>query len=64
MIDPRDFVKNAKPSKKLKDISGSFACPEQDCYELTTEGKYDPEEKKVYWVCSNGHEGAARLMYE
>lgn len=61
MIDPREFIKNSNDSSKnkLQDIDGSFACPENGCYEVSTSGKYDENERKIFWTCSNGHEGVA-----
>ena len=65
MIDPKTFIKDTVQQKSIyKDIEGSFNCPEQGCFESTTEGKYDSENKKVYWVCPKGHEGNANLVYE
>ena len=63
MIDPREFVSNdiAKTPDKLRVMQGSFACPEQGCYEVATEGKYDEENRKIFWICPNGHEGSAKL---
>jgi hypothetical protein len=65
MIDPKNFIKpSPKQNKTFKDIEGSFSCPEIGCFEVSSTGKYDSENKKVYWVCPNGHEGSARLVYE
>lgn len=65
MIDPKTFVRNPGPPKnQFKEVDGSFNCSEIGCFESVTHGKYDPENKKVYWVCPNGHEGSARLIYE
>jgi hypothetical protein len=64
MIDPRQFIKNDKPASSLKDIEGSFTCSEPGCFETVTSGKYDSENKKVYWKCSNNHMNSARLSYE
>lgn len=65
MIDPKTFVKNPKgQSNALKEIDGSFNCSEPECFETVSKGQYDRENKKVYWVCPNGHEGSARLAYE
>lgn len=63
MIDPKTFIKNPSKNKTTyKDIEGSFSCSE--CFETTRIGKYDSENKKVFWECSNGHENSARLVYE
>lgn len=65
MIDPKTFVKGPSKNKTTyKDIDGTFSCSEPGCFEITSHGKYDSENKKVFWVCPNGHEGSARLMYE
>jgi len=64
MIDPKTFVKNVKNNSNFKDIEGTFSCPEPGCFLTVSNGRYDPNNKKVYWVCPNGHEGSARLMYE
>jgi hypothetical protein len=65
MIDPKTFITSSpNKSRSLKDIEGTFTCPEPGCFEITSEGKYDSENKKVYWTCSNGHESGARLAYE
>lgn len=65
MIDPKTFVTNASNKvETLKDIEGTFTCYEAGCFETVSHGKYDSENKKVYWTCSNGHEGGARLAYE
>lgn len=65
MIDPKTFIKNEKKSSiNLKEVEGSFSCSEPGCFETTSSGKYDSENKKVYWICNNGHEGSARLAYE
>jgi len=64
MIDPKTFIKNVKPKKQMREINGSFSCSEQGCYEVSSIGMYDAEDRKVYWVCPNGHEGSARLIYE
>lgn len=64
MIDPKTFVKNIKSSSNFKKISGTFSCSEPGCFLKTSEGRYDSENKKVYWTCPNGHDGSARLMYE
>lgn len=63
MIDPKDFVSEDTPKSKsrYKAIEGSFSCPEQGCYEVAKEGHYDEENRKVFWLCPNGHEGSARL---
>jgi hypothetical protein len=65
MIDPRQFIRvPEKDTKTYKEINGSFMCPEPGCFEVTSSGKYDNENKKVYWTCVNGHDGSARLVYE
>lgn len=65
MIDPKIFINSPKKeNKQYKDINGSFSCPEPGCFEVTSSGKYDYENKKVYWTCVNGHDGSARLVYE
>lgn len=65
MIDPKQFIKSPKKEEKVyKEIEGSFTCSEPGCFETVSSGKYDYENKKVYWVCPNGHEGSARLVYE
>lgn len=64
MIDPRTFVSDdagKSISGKFKIIEGSFSCPEQGCYEVSKEGHYDEENRKVFWTCPNGHDGSARL---
>lgn len=63
MIDPKTFIKKPGQNKTIyKDIEGTFTCSE--CFESSSSGKYDTENKKVFWICPNGHEGSARLMYE
>lgn len=65
MIDPKTFITNSSnKSSNLKDIEGTFTCSEPGCFETVSTGKYDAENKKVYWTCPNGHEGGARLAYE
>lgn len=64
MIDPKTFIKNINNNEGLKDIEGTFSCPEVDCFYVVSQGKYDIENKKVFWICPNGHEGSARLAYE
>lgn len=65
MIDPKSFVSTNTPQNMpLKDIEGTFTCPEPGCFEIMSSGKYDSENKKVYWVCPAGHDGEARLAYE
>lgn len=65
MIDPKTFVKNPHTNKtRFKDIEGTFTCSEPGCFETVSQGKYDPDNKKVFWLCPNGHEGSARLLYE
>lgn len=63
MIDPRAFLSNDPSNSpgKYRAIQGSFSCPEQGCYEVANEGQYDEENRKVFWTCSNGHDGSARL---
>ena len=48
----------------LKDIDGSFTCSEPGCFETVTSGKYDSQNKKVFWKCPNNHMNSARLSYE
>jgi hypothetical protein len=65
MIDPKKFITSpSKEGGKYKEIDGSFSCPETGCFEVSNKGKYDAENKKVYWTCPNGHQGSARLAYE
>lgn len=65
MIDPKQFIKPQKTKMpQYKEISGSFSCLEPGCFEVSTTGRYDAENKKVYWTCPNGHDGSARLVYE
>lgn len=65
MIDPKSFITApSKSSSSFKKIEGTFSCPEQGCFEVSTEGAYDPANKKVYFTCPNGHDGSARLVYE
>lgn len=65
MIDPKTFVKPSSKNKiEYKEIDGSFTCSEPGCFETSKSGNYDPENKKVFWVCPNGHECSARLVYE
>jgi len=61
MIDPKDFISSDQSkNKELPTVEGTFSCPEQGCYEVVTEAEYDEENRKVFWVCPNGHEGGAR----
>lgn len=65
MIDPEKFItKSTQKHQQLKFIEGTFTCSEVGCFETVSEGRYDSENKKVYWTCPNGHEGEARLAYE
>lgn len=65
MIDPKTFIKTSiKNINKYKEIDGSFSCSEPGCFETTSKGQYDRENKKVYWTCANGHQCSARLAYE
>lgn len=63
MIDPKMFIKTdpSKNTEGLKDMDGAYACPEPGCFEIARSGKYDEENRKIFWVCPNGHEGSARL---
>ena len=65
MIDPKTFITSdtSKPTN-LKEIDGTFTCSEPGCFQTVSKGKYDSENKKVYWTCPDGHEGGARLAYE
>ena len=62
MIDPESFL-SSKPKQedKLIDFEGSYSCPEQGCYLVTTTAKFDEDNRIVYWTCSNGHPGKASL---
>ena len=65
MIDPKQFISNSpKQNTQLKFIEGTFTCSEPGCFETVSEGRYDSENRKVYWTCPHGHEGEARLAYE
>jgi|APGre2960657373_1045057.scaffolds.fasta_scaffold62996_2 hypothetical protein len=64
MIDPKQFIRNSEDSRSLKDIDGSFTCSEPGCFETVTSGKYDSQNKKVFWKCPNNHMNSARLSYE
>lgn len=65
MIDPKTFIKNTEKNKtSLKEIEGTFTCSEPGCFETVTTGKYDNENKKVFWICPNEHMNSARLSYE
>lgn len=65
MIDPKTFIKNpVSQENNFKEIQGAFNCSEPGCFKTARSGKYDKENKKVYWICPNGHEGSARLIYE
>jgi hypothetical protein len=65
MIDPKSFITNtSKKNDGLKEIEGTFTCSEPGCFETVSKGRYDSENKKVYWTCPNDHMGSARLMYE
>lgn len=63
MIDPMSFLASEQSSKDdgLVDMEGSFGCPEQGCYEVTTIGKFDPSTRVIVWKCINGHNGKASL---
>jgi hypothetical protein len=63
MIDPKDFLSsnNMREDDDLIDLEGSFSCPEQGCYELTTLGKFNERERIITWTCINGHAGRAGL---
>lgn len=65
MIDPKQFItNNPSKSESLKEMDASITCSEAGCFEHISKGLYDSENKKIYWKCSNGHEGSARLAYE
>jgi hypothetical protein len=65
MIDPKTFIRpSINNDKKYKNIDGTFTCSEPGCFETSNSGKYDYENKKVFWTCINGHECSARLVYE
>ena len=65
MIDPKSFVsRKSSQSISFKEIEGTFTCSEPECFEIVSKGKYDSENKKVYWSCPYGHQGEARLAYE
>lgn len=63
MINPKDFLSTGsqQESSELVDFEGSYSCPEQGCYEVTTSAKFNERERIVTWICSNGHLGRATL---
>ncbi len=62
MIDPEKFI-SSKPSSndRLIDFEGSYSCPEQGCYEVTTTAKFDEQNRTIMWTCVNGHPGKASI---
>lgn len=65
MIDPKDFLSYSDTTQnknsELIEIDGTFSCPEQGCYEISRQGKFNERERVVTWICSKGHLGRATL---
>lgn len=64
MINPKDFIaSNTKQSNDhdLIEMSGSFSCPEQGCFEVTKQGRFNERDRVITWVCINGHLGRATI---
>jgi hypothetical protein len=64
MIDPKDFLSppvSFVSSDEIEEISGTFSCPEQGCYLVSTEGLLNPNTRVVTWICSDGHNGKASI---
>jgi len=62
MIDPKDFISSKQVvSEDIEEIFGTFACPENGCYEVSQEGLLNVDTRVVTWMCSNGHPGKASL---
>jgi hypothetical protein len=64
MINPKDFLSSPASSisdEEIEEISGTFSCPEQGCYIVSTDGLFNPNTRVVTWTCSDGHNGKATI---
>lgn len=50
---------NIPDEDKLQDIEGGFRC--QECDESINTAKFDEDENKVIWKCSQGHKSEVTL---
>lgn len=63
MIDPKEFLsRNSSTSTdELEEIEGTFSCPENGCYKVTSHGLINPNTRVITWTCSEGHVGKAKI---
>ena len=49
------------PSEDTEEVTGSFRCQENDCYEIVNIAERNRLTGKIYWTCSKDHKSSVIL---